>query len=160
MHGYDIYKEISDLSGIGIVWRVKTGRLYAMLHKLEEHGYVRSQIAQEGNRPQKTQYIITKEGSEVYEKWLTEPVQKGRDFRIIFLLKLFFSIERDTSYARELINRQKEECNTWLEKYSDDPIFNTNEFNGIVCNFRKTQIQGYLNWLNWCQNHIEEEEEK
>jgi PadR family transcriptional regulator, regulatory protein AphA len=158
MHGYDIFKEISGLSGVGIVWRVKTGRLYAMLHKLEEFGYVSSSIAQEGNRPQKTQYSITKEGSDVYRKWLTKPVQKGRDFRITFLLKFYFALDKSSSLAKKLIKRQREECETWLEKYSKDPLTDKDDFSGIVWSFRKTQIQGYINWLDLSKKHIEEEE--
>lgn len=158
MHGYDIYKEISDLSGLGIVWRVKTGRLYAMLHKLDDRGYVNSKITQEGNRPQKTQYSITKEGKSKFKKWLAEPVQRGRDFRITFLLKLYFALDKNPESAKKLIIMQKEECKLWHDKYSDNQTENNNDFNKIVCEFRQTQIQGYLNWLDWCQKYIEVEE--
>ena len=37
-HGYELYKEISDPVGIGGVWRVKIGKMYSMLKKLESRG--------------------------------------------------------------------------------------------------------------------------
>lgn len=158
MHGYDIYKEITQLSGLGIVWHVKTGRLYAMLHKLEDQGYIHSRISQEGNRPQKTEYSITKDGQNAFGMWLAEPVRKGRDFRITFLLKLFFALERDQEQAKKLIDIQMGECKSWLDNFPETDQQNGNDFNRIVGKFRNNQIQGYINWLDWCQNHIVEEE--
>ena len=49
-HGYDLHKDISDLSGIGIVWRVKMGRLYAMLHRLEKKYVDRTRIRARGKQ--------------------------------------------------------------------------------------------------------------
>jgi len=156
-HGYDLHKEISDLSGIGIVWRVKMGKLYAMLHKLENNQWVISTISQEGNRPQRTQYHITKQGREVFNQWLDAPVKKGREFRIIFLLKMYFALKRGEENASHLIDLQQNACREWLkefhsseEKLAGQPA----DFNQIVLNFRVTQINGYLEWLEWCKNHI------
>ena len=106
-HGYELHKEISDLSGVGIVWKVKMGKLYAMLHRLENNEWVETETAQEGNRPQRTLYKITEDGQEAFDEWLVSPVQRGRDFRILFLLKLYFAIEMDRKIAQRLLTDQK-----------------------------------------------------
>ena len=156
-HGYDLHKEISDLSGIGIVWRVKMGKLYAMLHKLENNQWVVTNVTQEGNRPQRTQYHITPQGQTVFEQWLDSPVRKGRDFRIIFLLKMYFALKGGEGRVGQLIALQKETCQQWLvdfEKQEGKSSKQPPDFEQIVLNFRITQINGYLAWLDWCQDHI------
>jgi len=156
-HGYDLHKEISDLSGIGIVWRVKMGKLYAMLHKLENNQWVDTNVTQEGNRPQRTQYHITAQGQTVFEQWLDSPVSKGRDFRIIFLLKMYFALKGGEERVRQLIASQQDACRQWLadfEQPDDKASKKTPDFEQVVLNFRVTQINGYLAWLEWCQNHI------
>jgi DNA-binding PadR family transcriptional regulator len=160
-HGYDLHKEISDLSGIGIVWHVKMGKLYAMLHKLENSQWVDTTVTQEGNRPQRTQYRITPQGKRIFNEWLGSPVKKGRDFRIIFLLKMYFALKRGENKADQLIAVQKEACNSWLEEFKQSkrvPVGEPVDFKQIVTNFRVTQINGYLDWLAWCEKHIHEED--
>jgi len=159
-HGYEIFKAISDLSGVGIVWGVKMGKLYAMLHRLEDNQWVESTLTQAGNRPQRNQYSITTEGKRVFDDWLQQPVQKGRDFRIIFLLKMYYAIERGQENIHLLIKKQREVCQEWIKDFSkkEKECESDQDFNQIVLHFRITQINGYLNWLEWCQNMINKEE--
>ncbi|MDK2982472.1 MAG: hypothetical protein PWQ55_2819 [Chloroflexota bacterium] len=155
-HGYDLHKEISDLSGIGIVWHVKMGKLYAMLHRLEDNEWVGSTTTQEGNRPQRTQYHITAQGKKVFTQWLESPVKKGRDFRIIFLLKMYFALEHGPQRVAQLIDTQENACRQWLEEFqTSEPESQPPDFRQIVLNFRVTQIHGYLAWLDWCRKHLQ-----
>jgi DNA-binding PadR family transcriptional regulator len=155
-HGYELFKEISDLSGTEIVWKVKMGKLYAMLHKLEENGLVGSEITQEGNRPLRNQYNITEKGKKTFDEWIITPVKRGRDFRIAFLLKLFFAIRKGRTNADRLIVDQLNECEGWMKEFKqeEEEIDASGEFNRIVLNFRKSQIKGYMHWLEWCQVNI------
>ena len=160
MHGYDLFKQISDLSGIGIVWHVKMGKLYSMLHRLEDNGWVSSKTTQEGNRPPRTQYAITKDGKKVFDGWVKSAVESGRDFRITFLLKLFFSMEKGKDVAHELITNQENACQNWLADFEErlTAVSDPEDFRKIVLNFRKSQINGYIDWLNWCKIQIIVEE--
>ena len=160
MHGYDLFKKISDLSGIGIVWHVKMGKLYAMLHRLEDNGWVTSEITQEGNRPQRTQYSITNTGKIIFDEWVVTAVNRGRDFRITFLLKLFFSMERGTEATRILVENQEAACGEWIQEFDErrQELAAGDDFRQIVLNFRKSQVNGYLQWLEWCKNNIPVEE--
>ena len=155
-HGYDLHKNISDLSGIGIVWKVKMGRLYAMLHRLEKNEWIEPEPAQEGNRPQRTQYTITASGKEVFDAWVREPIRHGRDFRILFLLKLYFALEKSDNLAQQLLFDQTSVCESWLQTYqkNETDLSSSHDFNAIVNNFRLSQINGHIEWLNWCKKTI------
>jgi len=159
MHGYELHKQVTDLSGFGIVWNVKIGKLYAMLNRLEKDGYIQSTISREGNRPARNEFSITNKGKKTFEAWLISPVNRGRDFRIIFLLKLFFSLKKGIEQANKLIESQIETCYSWLSKKNTEIITKeicaTEEiFPVIVDKYRKIQINGYLTWLEWCKESL------
>jgi PadR family transcriptional regulator AphA len=154
-HGYDLYKEISSLSGIGLVWHVKMGHLYAMLHRLEENQWVDFTVTQQGNRPQRNLYSITQAGKQKFDNWQVQPVQKGREFRIAFLLKMYFALQRGKENTDLLIAHQKKACESWLTDLEISPRENPQpDFYRIVHNFRQTQIRGYIHWLEWCSKNF------
>jgi len=159
MHGYELHKQVTDLSGFGIVWNVKIGKLYAMLNRLEKNGFIRSTISREGNRPARNEFIITNKGKKTFETWSLSPVNRGRDFRIIFLLKLYFSLIKGIEHAIILIDSQIEMCNSWLSNSKKTIISKEDSateglFPEIVGMYRKFQIQGYLTWLDWCKESL------
>ena len=159
MHGYELHRQVSDLSGFGIVWNIKIGKLYAMLNRLEKAGYIKSIFSKEGNRPTRNEFSITTLGKKKYTSWLSTPVNRGREFRIIFLLKLFFSMKIGIESANNLITNQIETCNSWLteRKLEIEEIIEKRteiEFASIVKMYRQIQIEGYLSWLDWCRESL------
>ncbi|MDP2965750.1 MAG: PadR family transcriptional regulator [Pelolinea sp.] len=161
MHGYELHKQVTDLSGFGIVWKIKIGKLYTMLNKLEKEGLIKSTFTKEGNRPVRNEFSITPTGENIYETWLISPVNRGRDFRIIFLLKLYFSLRNGIESANKLIGSQIETCNRWLSeriiRNQESLILRENDENDfpiIVNKYRQIQIQGYLTWLEWCKESL------
>jgi DNA-binding PadR family transcriptional regulator len=161
MHGYELHKRVTDWSGFGIVWNIKIGKLYAMLNRLEKASYIRSTLTKDGNRPTRNEFSITASGKEKFEAWLVHPVSHGREFRIIFLLKLYFSLRNGIIKANNLIASQIDTCKSWL---SEGKILNNfdfvqndeNNFLNIVNKYRQIQIQGYLVWLEWCKELLKE----
>ena len=161
MHGYELHKQVTDLSGFGIVWRIKIGKLYAMLGKLEKEGFIKSTFAKEGNRPARNEFSITSTGEKIFDSWVVFPVNHGRDFRTIFLLKLYFALRIGVDCAKILITSQNDACNSWLSERmiqnQEDLLSgktNENSFQRIVNKYRQIQIQGYLEWLEWCKESL------
>ncbi len=156
IHGYQLHKQISELTDIGAIWRIKIANLYAILKKLEHAGYIQAKITQDGNRPARNKYYLTENGREIFLGWVNDPVSKGRDFRIIFLIKLFYAIKSGKNTAIDLINSQKEICRSWLNEWSSEkPIRKSHtEFTPFITRFRQTQVQAYLYWLDWCEQQI------
>jgi len=162
MHGYQIYKQITSLSDIGVIWKIKIANLYAILKKLESAGFVRSEVIQENNRPAKNRYELTEEGRKLFLHWISNPVKRGRDFRIVFLMKLYFAYQKGEKHVKYLIARQKEACKSWLIKWQLEISSNHEQdgFKPFIIQFRKTQVCAYLEWLEWCENHINSMENK
>lgn len=163
MHGYELHRKVADLKGFGIVWQLKIGKLYAMLNKLHENQLVLVENYQEGNRPVRNEYLITKKGEKALIDWLERPVLHGRDFRHFFMLKLFFSLNRNKGNTLKLINIQQNECETWKKRFNRNLSSIANESNGsmsfqeLVHKYRLAQVETDLDWLSWTARKISEE---
>lgn len=75
-HGYDVRREISELSGGEI--EVDAGGLYRVLRRLEEESFVVSEWAEGGSGPQRRDYEITAEGRELAVDWLAHLRERQR----------------------------------------------------------------------------------
>jgi len=157
-HGYELYKEISNPMGIGGVWRVKIGKMYSMLRKLESQGFIRATSEQDGNRPPRNAFFLTLQGKNIFNKWMSTPIKHGRDLRILFLLKIYFIKRSRLFNGKDLVLKQKVECEKWKEHYK--PVFQErdgeNSFNWFVRKYRSSQLDGFINWLDWCEEAISE----
>ena len=74
---------------LGDIVRLEPSLLYANLKKLERDGLVRSTVQQQGSRPARRMLELTDLGVETLDRWLAEPVERTRDLRLAFLLKLY-----------------------------------------------------------------------
>lgn len=155
-HGYELFKDIADIADFGQIYSVKIGRLYSVLNRMETERFISSRVDSEGNRPPKKIFKINEKGLEAFNNWMSEPIQHGRDIRINFLVKLYFSREGGFFPLEELIKSQINECKSWLD-FQDrkiEKIHDKEKFEYIVRQFRKSQIEGYINWLNWCKRSL------
>lgn len=163
MHGYELHRKVTNLEGFGIIWHLKIGKLYAMLNKLHENQLVAVDNYQEGNRPVRNEYRITDKGKEILHDWIEKPVLHGRDFRHLFLLKLFFSLNNENEKSLRLINHQQSECVLWKEQFDrnlssfENDNNKSTSFQMLVNQFRLTQVKADLDWLSWCAAKISEE---
>ena len=159
VHGYQLHKEISDPAGIGGVWHIKIGKMYSMLKNLEEQGLIRATTEKEGNRPQKKTYYLTKQGKSAYKKWMINPIKHGRDLRIIFLIKIYFVKRWGFNNWQDMIFKQKTECERWKERnrYVQTKNHEKKSFSSYVKKYRLSQIDGFIKWLDWCEEMINEE---
>ena len=154
MHGYAVHRQIMKLSGAGIVWNIKQSRLYQMLIKLEENYYIQSSDIPQEKRPTKKLFELTEKGLVIFNNWKMKPIKHGRDFRIIFLLKLFFVIQEGDNECRQLLESQKSECKNWANSQKFNKSDFEDRFSIVVENFRYSQIEHYIDWLNWCDEFI------
>jgi len=154
LHGYDLFKVISQPGGISDIWHVNQSNLYAMLDNLEENGYLISHLMQIGNTPVRKEYHITQAGTTRFEKWMVEPVLHGRDMRQMFLAKLFFAVKDKPETALRLVTTQKSIANAWkssiLENMRELTI--EDEYDRLVYTSRLRQIDAWLDWLNECMD--------
>jgi DNA-binding PadR family transcriptional regulator len=146
IHGYELLLIWNRPHGIGRVWTVKPGPLYATLEKLEQLGYLESRLVSGEASPTRKEYQITPAGEQVFVTWMHTPVSAARDFRQDFLAKLYFSAEVDRAVLQELFKRQRILCQRWLASLQQQ-LLGGNEFEQQVFTFRIRQVQCILDWL-------------
>lgn len=151
-HGYELNKKLKALSALGQVWFVKQANLYALLDKLEERGLIASRHVEAGGYPPRKEYSITPEGEAALLSWLRTPVNRPREMRQEFLLRLYFARKSSPQAALDLLASQR----TILEKWQSE-IQNTiarlspeEVFQALVLEYRLRQSQAALDWLDWC----------
>lgn len=157
MHGYAIHQELSDPAGLGPVWQIKLSRLYALLGKLEDAGYISAVTEPQESKPPRKIFHLTGEGRTVFQRWLQSPVQHGRSLRLEFLVKLYFARLEGSETAARLLAVQRTLCREWLE--TEREIINKERADGrrysrLVHQFRLGQIQAMLNWLDECEEAL------
>ncbi len=156
MHGYEIYQQLSDPTGLGLVWRLKQSRLYALLGKLEEHGLVTTTLELQESRPPRKIFELTDRGRQTFLSWVQSPVQHGRRFRLDFLAKLYFAQHEAPATAQKLIEQQRQTCLSWLEEQQAqaEGLEEPQPYDWLVHQFRVSQIQAMLHWLEVCQQTL------
>ncbi|MHB0979378.1 MAG: PadR family transcriptional regulator [Thermoleophilia bacterium] len=75
-HGYDVRREIGELTGGQI--EVDAGGLYRVLRRLEDDGFVISSWTEGESGPQRRDYEITAEGRELAEDWIAHLRERQR----------------------------------------------------------------------------------
>ena len=150
IHGYDLYKKITQLEAISLVWHIKQNQLYALLDKLKGNGLLTSSMMPGESYPIRKEYKITSTGRRVFLDWATSPVKHGREMRQEFLAKLYFAQQSGLLVSLELIEEQKAVCTEWLVSFEASLSKLTDEqyFEKILFSYRLSQTQAMLAWLD------------
>ncbi|GHO44424.1 PadR family transcriptional regulator [Ktedonospora formicarum] len=113
MHGYEMFQQF-ERATLGEIVHLEMSQMYAFLKKLERLEYIEAEIEARGTRPPRKVYHLKAQGREVFRDWLLEPVEKPRDIRILFLIKLYFLQRHMPEQAAPLVRRQEEACQRFL----------------------------------------------
>jgi len=140
-----------DPSGLGQVWQVKQSQLYALLNRLEEEGYVSTELEFQDSRPPRKMFALTTEGHATFQTWITQPVKHGRDMRLDFLVKLHFARQVGENVAQNLVDSQRIICQSWQDERENSP---QGSFEWLIDEFRRGQIDAMLTWLEECELFI------
>lgn len=155
MHGYEIHQQLSNPTGLGLVWRLKQSQLYALLAKLEQAGYVTTTLEFQETRPPRKMFELTDFGRAAFLEWLQKPVSQGRGLRLEFLVKFYFAQLKGSQIALSLIEAQRVTCRDWLVQQQDiETMGECQPFDWLVHQFRLGQIQAMLAWLATCEATI------
>ena len=151
-HAYEIHQRLEQAEALGLVWHLKQSQLYALLARLEEAGYLASTTEPQGNRPPRKVLQLTPSGHAAFTRWMTTPVEHGRDFRQEFMAKLFFAQQDGSKTAAALLELQRNACQRWLAGLRGqlavvDP---SRTYETLVLRFRIGQLEAILTWLDAC----------
>lgn len=149
LHGYAIHQELSR-GNLRDIWRIKQARLYAMLSRLEEAGYLQGAMAPQPPRPPRKRYALTPAGSARFAEWLRTPVTRGRDLRLAFMLKLHFAHQTGPDAVSSLLAAQRDVCQEWLANASSSEA-TAPAMPQLVYRFRTGQVRAMMAWLDECE---------
>jgi PadR family transcriptional regulator AphA len=106
-HGWALARQMARSGDIGSVWSLGRPLVYRALELLEQRGLIEAIGHEPGLRgPNRTIFRATVEGREELERWLVEPVERVRDVRSLFLLKLIL-VERAGLDPTPLLEAQR-----------------------------------------------------
>lgn len=163
MHGYEMFQQFEH-SAPGQIVHLEMSQMYAFLKKLERLHYVEARLELQGNRPSRKIFRLTALGHDVFFSWLSQPVEKPRDIRMLFLIKLYFTRRFLSEQVGVLITRQIQACERFLirlqakkQPVEEQPLYPSAEedvtfFNQVVLSARIHQTHSLLAWLRELQN--------
>jgi hypothetical protein len=98
-------------------------------------------------------------GQETFFSWLTLPVEKPRDIRILFLIKLYFIQRFLPPKTHHLIEQQLWACQRFLAHLESQQQINTETgddafFKHVVLRSRIYQTRSLLDWLAELQHEF------
>ena len=156
LHGYELHRAFNALEGVGLVWSLKLGLLYALLDKLEAAGLVTSGAEPGENSPPRRPFTLTPAGRAAYLEWRQAPVSKPREMSHDFLARLYFAGLAGAPAARLLLQRQRQACLGWLEKLREQAgaLEDGHPFETYVFDFRIRHVQAMLDWVDACERKL------
>lgn len=156
-HGYDLARHFSSDEPLGAIVRLEPGMLYHHLKKLDKTGWVSATVEQQGLRPPRQVYRLTAEGEAELRRWLSEPVERTREIRLEFLVKLFFAQRTQPDIVPDLVSHQREMLTRNIASLAEqratlvakaDAVEGDRQFTLAVLDLRRSQTSAALHWLD------------
>src|SRR5215467_7715356 len=160
MHGYEMFQQFES-GTLGQIVHREMSQMYAFLKKLERLGSIEAQLEPQGTRPPRKVFHLTTSGRDTFLQWLTEPVERPREIRLLFLIKLYFVQRIMPQQSASLVNQQIAACLRFLDhlesQHSGDPQTGDMAFlDHVVLRSRIYQTRALLDWLHELQHELVE----
>jgi DNA-binding PadR family transcriptional regulator len=146
-YGYELYKYISKETSFFKIWYLKQSQFYGFLERLFHEGFLSQTMIEGDQYPNRKQFTITEPGLQQLEEWIINPVNRGREMRQEFIAKLFITQNFYKDKIGLLVDNQKRVCNKWIENQEIFLIKEQDQFQILLIDYRKKQIQAMLEWL-------------
>jgi len=153
MTGYELKHEAFD-STIAHFWQADQAQIYRTLDRMEQDGWLESDIEVQTERPNKRIYRITEAGRAELLRWLhrQQPLPVHRE---PFLVQMFFAGQLESAAILDQIAHQREAHQAILDRYLQIPMppLNDAELDREHTFWRLTLEMGiamermYLDWL-------------
>lgn len=150
MHGYDLHQRVQEQ--LGEVWYMGLSNIYSALSRLEESGQVTCSLSPQESRPARKVHQITPAGKASFLEWMRCPVDSMRNMRVEFPAKLYFFRDLGLEGVEDLIARQEAICRERIERLKRTAERSASrDFDRLVYDFRRRQIEAILDWLGVCR---------
>lgn len=147
-HGYQLQRSFMPDGDLGAVLPLEQASLYGALKDLAGHGLIQGVEARDGLRPPKTVYQLTAAGEHHLNGWLKRPVERLRQVRLDFLLKIYFTRTRGRRAVRSLVDAQVAACHEYLSQLEARAAETApDDFAYLVIESRTSAARSTLEWL-------------
>ncbi|WP_312942408.1 PadR family transcriptional regulator [Oscillibacter sp.] len=157
MTGYDLDKTFKD--SLFLFWQAQTSQIYRELNGMEKQGWLTSEIVFQTDKPNKKLYSITELGKQELQNWLAESsLENEFQTRSTFLMKLFFSGEKDIYENIKMLKEYRAKCLDELadlEKANNNIVQYSQDENRNAVYWRLTTRFGALH-IKACHDFAEE----
>ncbi len=154
-HAYAIHKRLAQTVVLHLVWRTQQRQTYAALDRLADEGYIREHRDVAGRRPPRRMFQLTATGEAAFARWVTTPVQHGREFRQAFMARLYFAGREGPATLERLIAAQEAATDQRMAELAGratDPA--VPQLDRLVVRFRLGQLQATRRWLAECRREL------
>jgi len=153
-YGYELQRQLNGGHGLARVCPVEPAMVYAILKSLSGLELIDGEW-DNSSYPPRAVYATTPEGDATFQRWLQQPVERLRQIRHDFMVKLFFVLEEGPREAAELMERQIDACveyerglNAGMEEEDES------SFDAIALQSRVVAVRGTLEWLRASQRSL------
>jgi DNA-binding PadR family transcriptional regulator len=155
MHGYEMYQQFQS-GTLRQVVHLEMSQMYAFLKKLERLNYIEAELEPQGVRPPRKIFHLTDPGRKTFLEWLTTPVERPREIRVLFLIKLYFVQRIIPEQTAHLIDQEVIACRKFLDhlesqRLPDAKTSDTAFLDHVVLRSRIHQTRALLDWLRELQ---------
>lgn len=144
-HGYELARTFEE-HALAEVCPVEQSLLYAYLRNLERRELVEWEEVRVGNRPPRKTYSLSERGWEALRAWLRAPVERMREMRSDFLLKVYFLRDADPAGEARLLVRQIEACEAYVRQ-ARERTRSAEGFARLVAESKRSAAEATLQWL-------------
>ncbi len=158
MHGYEMFQQFQN-GTLGQIVHLEMSQMYAFLKKLEQLGFIEAELKPQGVRPPRKTFHLTELGRKTFMEWLVVPVERPREIRLLFLIKLYFVQGIVPEKAANLVEQQIVACGKFLDHLeaqrlpdarTDDMAF----LDHVVLRSRIHQTRALIDWLRELQEEF------
>ncbi|HEX2172795.1 MAG TPA: PadR family transcriptional regulator [Dehalococcoidia bacterium] len=154
-HGYELAASFAAGGELAPVCTLGLSQLYALLHALEELGYVYSSTSPVSGGPPRKVFHVAYPGAVLFQRWLERPVDRIRQVRTDFLLKLYFSQRLADHDTVALLDRQIAASRAYLvEVEAAAATEPPDSFEALVLSSRVNAAEATLAWLRRQRDRI------
>jgi len=119
-HGYELARRFSPETPLGEICHLEMSNLYAILKKQEQASNIEAELETQGARPPKRTFHLTDQGRAVFMEWVRAPVDRTREVRLDFVVKLYFARQLGPDDVSSLIGQQLEVCRSIMANLQAD----------------------------------------
>jgi DNA-binding PadR family transcriptional regulator len=147
-HGYELQRSFEQGSDLEGVVHLEQASMYGALKDLAGRGLIAGSETREGMRPPRTVYALTEQGKRTLDAWLKTPVERLRQVRLDFLLKVYFARQRSEAAVRTLVDAQIATCHRYLaDLEARASELAPESFAYLVTESRTSAARSTLEWL-------------